>query len=382
MKRLIASLVLLAGLVILGQTQPVWAQQGTPKDTVDYIDAATKKEVKIVGIIKEESPAGIKIEEGKALKMVPALTITQVTYKNAKVSPLDFRAAFTKEKRAVESTKPADQKTQLKVALSEFQSLAGLLKDTPNASRYIQFKIAQVKLRLAEADPENQAQAKSALVALNDFKDNHFDGWQIVPCLKLLAELHEKQGDLDSARKAYESLVTIPDAPKDIKEEGELMIAQMLVRGKKYDEAERKLQTLYQTMPKDDPKRGLVQLYLIEARLVQGKLDQVEPALKAALAGAVDPAVKAAAHNFMGDYFRARKQDDEAFWQYLRVDALYADDKAEHAKALYHLWKLYESVKANPQRAQQCFDRLTDKAYPGPEFKRKALAEKPATPDK
>ena len=85
---------------------------------------------------------------------------------------------------------------------------------------------------------------------------------------------------------------------------------------------------------------------------------------------------------FMGDYYlkTTPAQAEEAFWQYLRVDVMYPQDRNEHAKALYHLWKLFDTVKGSKARAEQCYDKLTDKVYAGTDFNRKALTEKPRTP--
>ena len=86
------------------------------------------------------------------------------------------------------------------------------------------------------------------------------------------------------------------------------------------------------------------------------------------------------AHASLGDYYRIKKQDEEALWEYLKVDALYSQEKEEHAKALYWLSRLFESVQGSKIRAGQCLDRLLDKTYAGTEYQRKVLGEKPSTP--
>ena len=77
-------------------------------------------------------------------------------------------------------------------------------------------------------------------------------------------------------------------------------------------------------------------------------------------------------NNAFGDYFRARKQDEDAFWHYLRVDVLFAGDKEEHAKALYWLSKLFESVKKDKIKAQECVEKLKSKDLDGTEYGRLA----------
>ncbi len=374
MKHLLALTVVFV-LCLLAVPPWVWAQ--VTSDTVDYINPETKKPEKVVGTIEEESPKGIKIKSGKDEKEIPALAITQVTYRNARVDAIEFRQGFTKEMRALEKTKTADRKAGLQEALVLFQKVAGNVRDNAAALRYMQFKMAMVQVELARNEPDNPALLQAALKALTEFKDGYTGGWQIVPVLLTLGRMQEEQGNLDAARAAFEALVALPDAPKELKREGEIQVALLLVRSKRYTEAEVKLKSLFQAAHPKDPQRGLLQIYLVEAQLAQNKLDQVEPALKAALAASGDNArVKAAAHNLLGDYYRAKKQDEDALWEYLKVEALYSQEQDEHAKALYYLSKLFQSVKGDRPRAQQCLDRLSEKTFSGSEYQRKALAEK------
>jgi hypothetical protein len=242
----------------------------------------------------------------------------------------------------------------------------------------MQFKMAMVKAELADLEPENKAATKAALDALTEFKNNYSTGWQIVQALTMLGRMQEGEGNLDAARQAYEALANVPDAPPDVRRESELQVAQLLLRIKRYTEAEVKLKALAQSAAPDDPQRGLLQVYLVKAQLAQNKLDQVEASLKAAIAAAGDNTrLKATAHNLLGDYYLAKKQDEDALWEYLRVDALYPQEKDEHAKALYYLSKLFQSVQGNSFRAQQCLERLSDTNFAGNEYHRKATTEKP-----
>ena len=62
-----------------------------------------------------------------------------------------------------------------------FQDLQPQLKGTPNAARYIQFKIAMVKAAQSEIEITKQ---DSAISALKAFKSDHPDSWQIVTATK------------------------------------------------------------------------------------------------------------------------------------------------------------------------------------------------------
>ncbi len=389
MKRLLA---LAVALVLFAASMPrAWGQFNT-RDTVEYTDPATKGRVVVDGKISKEGPGGITIQglvsregpgkkmisEGNQVKQVPSLAITHVTYAHPKVGSLEYRAGFTKESRALDKRSLADKKAGLHDAIASFREVAGKLQDAPPAFRYLQYRIARARLELARLEPDNKVAMKTALDALTEFKDKYQSGWEIVPTLTTLARLQEEQGNLDEARRAYEALTVVPDAPPELKREGELQVAQMYVRAKRYVEAEVKLNGLLAATPANDPQRGLLRVYLAESKLAQNKVAGVEEDLKAALATSGDNArIKATAHNMLGDYYRAKKQDEEALWEYLKVDALYNQDRDEHAKALYYLSRLFQSVQGNRFRSQQCLERLQDKSFVGSDYHRKALTEAP-----
>jgi len=373
MKFLLARAIVLLGCVLAASPE-VWAQ-----DVVDYINPATTKPASASGKITEEGPGGIKIRVLKETTQIPALAITQITYSLPGVNALEFRQGFTKESLAKRATRLPERRALLQESLTKFKDLYDQLKmgdERKLAARYIQFKMALVKVELAQTDPENKQEMKAALDALTLFKDAYPDGWQIVPALMTLARLQEEQGDLDAARRSYEELVANPAAPREVKRNSDLQVAQMFIRAKRYLDAENKLHSLFKDTAPGDPQRGLLQVYLVESRLAQNKLDKIDTDIKEALASSEDVRLKALAHNLLGDYFRAKKKDEDALWQYLMVDVLYSQEKDEHAKALYHLAHLFEKVQGNRFRAQQCLERLTDKSFAGNEYQRKAMAEK------
>jgi hypothetical protein len=87
-----------------------------------------------------------------------------------------------------------------------------------------------------------------------------------------------------------------------------------------------------------------------------------------------DKGLKAQAHNTLGDYYRKLKRDDDAFWEYLRVDTLYSDDAFEHARAMYYLISMFKDLKKDPDRAAQYEEILAkDRKYAGLEYQKKAV---------
>jgi tetratricopeptide (TPR) repeat protein len=346
-----------------------WAQ-----DTVRYIDRASKKEVTVTGVIDQESPAGIKLKGKKPAdgKVIPALDVTQVIYKTAAVTALEFRAPFGKEDRALRET-GKKREALLSDAQAGYEQLEGQLRDSANARRYIQYKIANIAALRAQDDP---TKVDAAIKALSDFKAGNASGWEIVPALRTLAKLQEDSGKVDDARKTYEELAALPDAPNDVKQEADILVARLLLRTGKFADAEKRLKGLGASLAKDDPQRGFIQAYLAASHIGQNNLEGAGKQLTEAIRASRDGRLKGLAYNLLGDYSRKKGQPEEAFWQYLRVDALYNEDPEEQAKALYYLRELFDSQKRDPIRAKECARRLqADKRLAGTVYQRLAAGK-------
>jgi hypothetical protein len=371
MRRLIGTLVLLVAIAV-----PVLRGQ----DNIYYKDPNVKgdKEPEIIGVIEKEGPAGVWVKQGKETKLIRALDITRIDYKQTKLGALEFRRPAGKESLALlPQTSAAKRKMLLQEALAGYQENAPKFADVPNISRYLQFKIAAVKYHLAKDDP---TQADPAIEALKTYAKDFPTGWEVVPALKMLAELEEKKGNTEGARQAYEDLANLPEVPADLKQTSEVLVAQLLMRGRKYPQAEAKLAALKARLGANDPQQLFVSVYLAQVQLAQHKTGDIEKQLKTVLGTTTDASLKADAYNTLGDYYREKNQSEDAFWNYLRVEVLYPQDRAEHAKALYWLWKLFDKTKNDPVRAEECYHRLADKLYEGTEHHALALSEKKPTP--
>ncbi len=221
----------------------------------------------------------------------------------------------------------------------------------------------------AQDDP---TKAETAIKMLTEFKQEGKHSWLILPALKTLARLQEEAGKTDDARRTYEELADLPDVPKELKQESDILVGRLLLRGTKYADAEKRLEKLNSSMSDADVQRPLVQAYLAESRIGQNKLDTVEKDLKTLIHGSADNRVRGVAYNLLGELYLKKGQGDDAFWSYLRVDALYNDDVEEHAKALYRLMTLFDKVKRDPIRGKECADRLQGKRFFGTTYQKLA----------
>lgn len=374
MKRFALTFVL-AGFVLLG-SQAVW---GKEKDTVYVREPGKKKEIALTGTIQEESPAGIKLamEKGES-KDIPALHIRAVDYGEGidAVSKVAYRSGDSRLERSMAETSASKKAEGLRAALTAYQDLDknDPLRRLPSVHRYFQYRIAQTMALQARDDA---GQRDAALAALNDYKNGFADGWEIVPALQLLVSLQEEKGDTEAASQTYATLADLPGISASMKLQSQLKGARLLMRVEKFADAEAKLKQVEASIPADDPQRAYVNVYLIQSRIAQkGNLAGIDKKLEQVLHASKDANLLALAHNSLGDYYLAKKEDDRAFWEYCKVDVLYNQDKEEHAKALYYLSRLFDKPRNNKERAEETLTRLKSQQFDGTLYQRLAAGEK------
>jgi tetratricopeptide (TPR) repeat protein len=173
----------------------------------------------------------------------------------------------------------------------------------------------------------------------------------------MLAQLQLKKEDYVAAAKTYEDLAKIPQIDKDIREEADLLGAEVLMKAKKFAEAKKKFEHVRQSLPASSPLRPRLDIYLIQCSQGDPKAGDVEGQLRAVIAklSDKDPTernLKALAYNTLGEYLLSKGKSREAFWQFMFVDVEYNQDRGEHKKALQHLWKLFEEFKDDAKAKQ------------------------------
>lgn len=373
MKRIAMTCVLAA--IVFGSGM-LWAE-----DQVYFRESGKKKDSVGAGTIEEESPRGIKLKtKSEGVKSIPAATISQVEYGNKIVDKIRFRAPDGLLQKAMAETKADKKAEQLRAAQISFETLDNIEQDGTKLSsiapihRYLQYRIAQTKALQARDDPSKR---DAAIAALMEFKTNFADGWQIVPALQTLASLQVDKGDVEAAGQTYSALAEISGIAPEMKLQSQLQASRLLLRAGKFADAERKLTQVETTLSANDPRRTFVSVYLIQSRIAQnGNLDGVDKNLEEVVRKSKDNSLLALAHNALGDFYRAKKDNERAFWEYCKVDMLYDQDKEENAKALYYLTKLFaQAPHNNADRAESCRKRLLSTSFDGTLYQRLAAGE-------
>jgi hypothetical protein len=352
----------LAGLALLVIGVSLARAQAGKADIVYFYNRAKKKADDVRGKIKEESAAGIKImvrEGGKDVeKTIAADDITRIDYTTS-LSAIEYRSGFSKEDAAANAKDEKKKKALYGEAIAIFTATEDKVRLRPEAKRYMQYKAAMATLKLAEIDPSRKDDAVKRLKA---FTEDNRSGWQMKPALQTLARLYEDAGKEDDARDAYESLARLPGVPVELANQSAMLVAKLYLRKDKFDKAETALAGLKGKLAADAAERPLVEAYLVECKIGQNKLDGLDKSLPDAIKKAEDNQLRGVLHNLMGEYLLKKGDAKEAFWHFLRVDALYNESADEQARAIYRLGDLFKK-RGDLVRSKQCYERLADKAY-------------------
>ncbi|MGL4550824.1 MAG: tetratricopeptide repeat protein [Gemmataceae bacterium] len=362
-------------LALLAAVTPALAQGDKSKlDRVYYLDPGTKKEADAYGKIDEETPAGVKLKvrEGKVDKVtaIPAEAITRVYYYTPEVTAIEFNGGSVTEGNW-ERASGKKKGELLTTALAKYAAVEKQVAGRPEAKRYIQYRIAMLHARVAKDEP---AKADEAIRQLKAYADGNRGGWQVVPALTTLARMLEEAGRVDEARSAYETLASLGDAPPALVRQSQLSVGKLSLRAGKWAEARKQLEKLAGGLSGADPEKPFADAYLAESKIGQGQLEGADRALQNVLKVSGDARLRGLAHNLLGDWNERRGQLDEAFWHYLRVDALYAEDPEEHARALFRLAELYDKVKKDPVRGRDCARRLMGAGFDGTRYQKRGKA--------
>jgi tetratricopeptide (TPR) repeat protein len=327
------------------------------QDEITYYDRAAKKESRAAGAIQSENAGKIVLKPttGAGTREIPAADVVDVVYEVTPRTKLDYTAARGDE-RKIETVREEERKRAIEDAIKSYQKLLRDLtgEKAKPVARHLQFKIARLQARAAEDD---EAQADAAIDALQKFRKEHPDSWQLLACTRLLARLLTERKDYEGARKVYADLAATPSLARDTKQECDLFVARYLIRGKKIAEAEKLLQDILKAVPSDDPQATRARISLAECLGNSGKLEEAVKQLEDLIAKTTDNDLKAAAYNTLGDCYRENNRPKDALWPYLFVDVVYHQDKREHARAVEQLAKLFAEL-GDKERAEQYRERL------------------------
>lgn len=311
----------------------------------------------IKGDIKEESARGITL--GKM--PISAGDIVDVVYE---VDPVSVRFEYRKGVKA-------EKDGQLAGALAVYEkTLKDMKPGQKSAERHLEFKIAVLSARLAS---DEGTSIMPVITKLKDFNSKHSDCWQLTTTHKLLARIYLDQKQFKEAEDTYKALAAA-SVPDDVKQEAELSAALVSLAAGKHDVAQKNLEALINRLPKNSPYIARAKIGQAECLAVK-KPEAARAQLRQIIKESTDKSLKAAAYNALGESFFKAKMLKEARWEFLWVDLEYNQDRAEHAKALYHLMEIFHQL-GEPERARDCREALLDAQFNGLDYQRLAKEKK------
>ena len=339
----------------------------------------------LVGEIKSEDATtvvfGTIIAKKKVDEKIPSLDVLDIHYDD--VLPIGLRLtggaynmAKKADKEAENTTDPIKLKSSLATAIFKYGETLKEMKPHKSASRTIEYKIAILMVRQAGADPAAQAKALQKLLEFK--RPGNMSSWQINHVMPTIAQLQVDANDFKGAQETYEEMAGMAGLPLKVKNDAELMVVQIMVKGKKIAEATKRLEALA-VKGKDNPEFvARVKMMKAEILIIADPVKNL-PEATALLQQVVkennDKEVKARAHNTLGEcLFKADRYND-SLWEFLWVDTVFNQDKNQQSKAKYYLWKVFERLN-NPERAEECRQSLlNDAPFRGTEWHAKAVRE-------
>lgn len=334
------------------------------------------KDKAIRGRITAESPKGITLNKD-FIAAGDVLDVVYLDLKPAEVRITIYRPAVKAEKDANEASTEGKQKALLADALKKYEEAyakvdtSDTLSNGKSAKRHLAYKIAMLKIRQAQ---EEGAPLAPAIAKLREFRVKYKGGWQTAPALETLARLQASQKQYDDAVATLKDLAGL-DVPVSVRRDAELAAVQVLIQAGRQKEAGEQLDELSRMATKDPRFAARVKAMQAERMVAANQTDKAKALLRQIIKDTNDRRVKAIAHNALGLALFKEGNFKDARWEFLWVDVYYNQDADEHAKALYHLWKVFENL-GDAVRAQECRETLlSERQFNGLEYQRRAQAE-------
>jgi len=221
----------------------------------------------------------------------------------------------------------------------------------------------------------DQLAPDKSLARLQAFKTANPSCWQVVHVMPTIAEIQMNAKDYKGAEATFQEMADMEALSPTARLNAELDIGQVNVIAGNMDKAQKKIEELTKRAVKNPAMLSRVNMARAEILVGQKKSEEAVSLLKQIVKNSTDKQIKALAHNTLGEsYFKANRYND-AVWEFLWVDAVFNQDRNQHARALYYLWKTFEQLN-NAERAQECRETLlNDRQFAGTEYQRKAAAE-------
>lgn len=326
------------------------------QDRVTYFDRSSRSGGTLLrtGSISSEDPGKLAMvsQDGRRTD-IPVTDILDVQYDGEPLAEMNAARAAERDRKYDAAL------TAYSEALRQVPTTRKLLR------RHLEYKLAEMRAALTEGG----ADAGAAIDALRAFAQTHSDGRQTLSCLEHLGRLLIVAGqpisEVNTALAQLRSRFGIDS--KEVASRCDLLRSNQILL--EIEQVAQKDMTLGKAKATAATK-GINELMIIADRSIQPALQARQTFCtafsdaKSALAAwetqlktIDDPHNRAAIHLSRGDYYRLIQQYKEAMWDYLWVDTVYFADRAQQAKALFHLIDIFDKL-GDTAKSRECKDRL------------------------
>ncbi len=210
-----------------------------------------------------------------------------------------------------------------------------------------------------------QGDLKKSIHEIGAFLSGQRTSYHVPETIELHGDLYRAAGDVDLARKKYETLAKAPSAY--YKARSALLVAQLLQEQGKHDEALAQFEGVLAAAGTNTLADGMKKEAVLGRAVSLAATDKVGEGItiiKQIIQQTPydDTESLAQGYNALGDCLSAAGNKRGAREAYLHVDLLFHVAAAEHAKSLSRLTDLWKTMR-QPTRAQDAQQRLSDE-YP------------------
>jgi tetratricopeptide (TPR) repeat protein len=309
--------------------------------------------VPVRGTITAENANEITIQRkdtGKT-ETIPVNDVAKVKYEGGKAA-----AEFTQ-------AESLERGGEFQKAVDAFSKIAQEYSGKEFLSRAARFGQISALVRQAQRDP---AKLDEAIESLDQFRKENPDSRFHYAVHEMLGQLQLAKGNASAASSAFAELARAPWP--DLKMKATNYAGRILLSSNQAEEAIAKFDSVIGAAgdgAQESLRRAEAQLGKAEALVLLKNHSDAEKILREIVANVAqeESAIRAPAHNLLGDVLRETGRANEAIFDYLYVDIYYAKERDEHAKALCYVALLFEQRGQN-DRAEDIRQRLK-KDYPG-----------------
>ncbi len=245
---------------------------------------------------------------------------------------------------AIRTAAGLERAGQLEKAITAYEKVAGTAGNSGLVNQAATFGKTRSLAKLAIQDPKR---LEDGIKSLEEFRTKNADSRFHFALHELLGQLQLAKGNDAAAAQAFRELAAGPT--NELKMRAAIWDGRLLMKAGKLTEA----QTKFDEVVSGKAVTATEKLRQQEALLAKGdclvrskKLDEAEQLFRKVIdeTSPDEAELQAATRVALGDVLRDAGKAKEALMAYLQVDLLYSTEKAEHAKAVYHIAAIWAQL--------------------------------------